>query len=256
MNSTLTATMLLLSTAGIAVASLGLGANIESNAKIQSVETSIVEDKVVDLGTTALLITDPQNDFLRQDGVAYGFVKEDLERNNTIENIETLLRSAKIEGMPVFISPHMYHEHDGEWNHRGAIQQVLEDGEMYKVTDAYYRTDLRNGGADFFEPYKKYILDGKTVITSPHKVFGPETNDLVLQLRKRGITKVLVGGLAGNLCTEGHLRELIEQGFEVVMISDAVASPGAEAHEAAITNYSMIANQVITTQEAVNMMLN
>ena len=32
--------------------------------------------------------------------------------------------------------------------------------------------------------------DGKTVITSPHKVYGPESNDLVLQLRKRGVKKV------------------------------------------------------------------
>jgi len=41
--------------------------------------------------------------------------------------------------------------------------------------------------ADWLELYKPYIQDGKTIVASPHKVYGPETNDLVLQLRKRGI---------------------------------------------------------------------
>ena len=41
-------------------------------------------------------------------------------------------------------------------------------------------------GADWLDLYKPYINDGKTVVTSPHKVFGPQTNDLVLQLRKAG----------------------------------------------------------------------
>ena len=29
----------------------------------------------------------------------------------------------------------------------------------------------------------------------PHRVFGPETNDLVLQLRKRKISKIILGGI-------------------------------------------------------------
>jgi len=38
------------------------------------------------------------------------------------------------------------------------------------------------------------------VVTNPHKVHGPETNDLVLQLRKRGIDKVIIAGMSANLC--------------------------------------------------------
>jgi hypothetical protein len=43
---------------------------------------------------------------------------------------------------------------------------------------------FEGSGADFLEQYKPYIQDGKTIITSPHKLYGPEHNDLALQLRK------------------------------------------------------------------------
>jgi hypothetical protein len=44
---------------------------------------------------------------------------------------------------------------------------------------------FKGSGADWLERYKPYIEDGKTVVVSPRRVWGPETNDLVLQLRKR-----------------------------------------------------------------------
>jgi nicotinamidase-related amidase len=60
---------------------------------------------------------------------------------------------------------------------------------------------------------------------APHRVFGPETNDLVLQLRKRRISHVILGGMLANMCVESNLRELPEQGFEVAVVKDATAAP-------------------------------
>ena len=48
-----------------------------------------------------------------------------------------------------------------------------------------------------------------TIVVTPHKVYGPENNDLVLQRRKRGISKVIRGGMSANLCVEAHMRELL-----------------------------------------------
>jgi hypothetical protein len=59
---------------------------------------------------------------------------------------------------------------------------------------------FQGAGADWLERFKPYIEDGKTIVVSPHRVWGPETNDLVLQLRKRQISKIILGGmLASNL---------------------------------------------------------
>ena len=70
-------------------------------------------------------------------------------------------------------------------------------------------------------------------------------------MRKRGVETVLLGGYAANLCTDSHMRELVEQGFNVIVVSDAVGAPGEAAYEAALLNYSMIANAVWTTEQAV-----
>jgi nicotinamidase-related amidase len=95
-------------------------------------------------------------------------------------------------------------------------------------------------------------------VASPHKVFGPQTNDVVLQLRKRGIGKILLGGMLANMCVESHMREFIEQGFEVAMLKDATAGPRhpvwGDGYEAAIVNYRFFAHEVLSTDEAVDRM--
>lgn len=42
-----------------------------------------------------------------------------------------------------------------------------------------------------------------------------ETKDLVVQLRQRGMSKVVLAGMLANPRTEWPLRELVEHGFEV-----------------------------------------
>lgn len=82
---------------------------------------------------------------------------------------------------------------------------------------------FEGSGADWLDSLKPHVNHDNTVVTSPHKVYGPENNDLVLQLRKRNVNKVYLAGMSANLCVESHLRELLEQGFEVVVVSDATA---------------------------------
>ena len=92
------------------------------------------------------------------------------------------------------------------------------------------------------------------MVANPHKVYGPENNDLMLQLRKRGIDSVYLCGMSANLCTEAHLREMLEQGFEVAVVKDATAAAKTpelgDGYAAALTNFTFIANAVVTTEEA------
>jgi nicotinamidase-related amidase len=39
------------------------------------------------------------------------------------------------------------------------------------------------------------------------------------------ISKIILGGMLANMCVESHLRELVEQGFEVAVVKDAAAGP-------------------------------
>ncbi len=131
---------------------------------------------------------------------------------------------------------------------------LMHNIKMFNRSNALSLDGFENSGADWLAQYKPYIEDGKTVISSPHKVFGPETNDLVLQLRKRGISKVIIAGMSANLCVEAHLRELLEQGFEVAVVKNATAGaqvPEGDGYQAALVNFRFLANAVVTTDEAI-----
>jgi nicotinamidase-related amidase len=208
----------------------------------------------IENGRTALVITDPQNDFLSPRGVTWSVVGKSVEANNTVENIETLFKMAKTNDIAVFVSPHYYYPHDHGWKFEGALEKLMHNIGMFDRKDPLSVEGFEDSGADWLERYKPYINDGKTTVTSPHKVYGPETNDLVLQLRKQGIDKVILAGMSANLCTESHMRELLEQGFEVAVVSDATAAAQVEegdGYAAALVNFRFIANTVWTTKQAI-----
>jgi nicotinamidase-related amidase len=65
--------------------------------------------------------------------------------------------------------------------------------------------------------------------------------------------------MSTNLCVESHLRELLEAGFEVVVVTDAtagaiVADDGLDGYQAALTNFRFLASDLWTAEEAVKAM--
>lgn len=207
----------------------------------------------VEAGRTALVITDPQNDFLSPEGATWGLVGASVEANGTVANIATLMKAAKANGIEVFISPHYYYPTDHGWHFGGAVETMMHSINMFDRSGALSVEGFAGSGADWLEVYKPLINDGKTVVASPHKVYGPQSNDLALQLRKRGIDKVILGGMSANLCVEAHLRDLIERGFEVAVVKDATAAaqtPDIDGYAAAVTNFRFLASTVWTTDQA------
>ena len=208
---------------------------------------------------TALLVTDPQNDFLSEQGVTWQLVGDSVRENNTVENIERLIQVAKSNGYEVFISPHYYYPTDHGWKFEGTLEKVMHDINMFDRQGALSLEGFSGSGADWLERYKPLIEDGKTIISSPHKVYGPENNDVMLQLRKRGISKVILAGMSANLCVESHLRALLEQGFEVAVVKDATAGARhpelGDGYQAALINFGYIANAVLSTDEVVRDMV-
>lgn len=209
----------------------------------------------LDPADTALVLTDIHNDFLSPDGGAYPLIAESLAANNTAANLERLMAAAKGYDFPVFISPHYYYPHDHAWTLpvtplEDLAHQIGLLGRKGPLSlDAFEKS-----GADFPERYKPYINDADTVVTSPHKAYGTSTNDLLLQLRRRRIEKIVLAGPVGNLCVEAHLRDFIEHGFEIAMVRDATAGAKNEegdGYKAALINWRFMAHALWTTDEVV-----
>src|SRR5262249_25317213 len=207
---------------------------------------------------TAVVFTDAQNEVLDEGGLAWPLVRESLRENNTIENMERIFKAAKAQGFEVFISPHYFYPTDKGWKFNGPLETDEATSGMFARKGVLNLDGFEGSGADWLERFKPYIEDGKTIVVAPQRVWGTETNDLVLQLRKRKISKIILGGMLANMCVESHLRELLEQGFEVAVAKDATAAPKhpewGYGYEAALINYAFLAHAVLTTDQAVKAM--
>ncbi len=212
----------------------------------------------IDKNDTAVVFIDPQNEVLSEKGLAWPSVRESLQENHTIENMERIFQAAKARGFEVFISPHYFYPVDQGWKFNGPLETEEARSGFFARKGLYTVEGMEGSGADWLARFKPYIEDGKTIVVAPHRVWGPETNDLVLQLRKRRIQKIILGGMLANMCVESHLRELIEQGFEVAVVKDATAGPRhpefGYGYTAALINYAFLAHAVWTTDEAVKAM--
>lgn len=246
-----------LAAAGVAVTSIGNTAQAASNNPNYEDPAKPAlppVDVAVKLNDTALIVVDPQVDFLSEKGATWGVVGESVTEHNVVKNIGNLLSSAKKVGMTVAISPHYYYPTDHGWKFEGPLEKLMHKIGMFNRKGPLNLDGFENSGADFMPEYKDDILDGKTIIASPHKIYGPQNNDLALQLRKNGISKVILSGMSANLCVQAHLYDLLEQGFEVAVVRDATAAakiPEGDGYHAALINFRYVANALWTTEETV-----
>jgi nicotinamidase-related amidase len=208
---------------------------------------------------TAVVFIDPQNDVLSEKGANWPSVGASVTENKTVENMERIFKAAKAKGYEVFISPHYFYPTDsGGWKFNGPLESEEIRNHSFARRGPLDLSSFRNSGADWLDRFKPYIEDGKTIVVSPHKVWGPQTNDLVLQLAKRRISKIILGGMLANVCVESHLREFLERGFEVAIVKDATAGPRhpewGDGYQAAMINYRFLAHVVLSTGETVDRM--
>jgi nicotinamidase-related amidase len=73
-------------------------------------------------------------------------------------------------------------------------------------------------------------------------------------LRKKRVDQIVLAGTAANFCIESHLRDFVENGFEVAVVRDATAGSmlsDGDDYLAALVNFRRLANALWTTETAV-----
>jgi nicotinamidase-related amidase len=208
-----------------------------------------------DKNDTAPVVIDRQNDVLSENGFSWTLVGDSVKEDDTVANVERLFMSAKDHGLGAFISPHDLYPSDQARQFGGAVEQMMLEGKEFYRPDPLNLDGFSGSGADWIACYRPYIEHGKTVAVSPQKGYGPQSNDPVLQFRKRRIDKVILTGMLAILCVESHLREMLEQGLEVAAVKDATAAPRhpelGDGCQAAVIDYGFLANTVLSTDDAV-----
>jgi nicotinamidase-related amidase len=207
---------------------------------------------------TAVVIIDPQNDVLSPTGKNWDSVGASVSENNTVRHLLDILAAAKAYDFGVFISPHYFYPTDSTWLFNGPLESDEFRTRSFARCGALTLEGFTGSGADWLDEFKTFIDDGQTIVVSPHKVWSPQSNDLILQLRKRGIAKIILCGMLANMRVESHLRDLLENGFEVAVVRDATAGPRhptwGDGYQAALINYAFLAHAVVNTGDVVTAM--
>jgi len=189
---------------------------------------------------TALVIIDPHVDYMSPESVVWDLVGEQVVKTGIVQHLVALKEAAVRAGIPVFYSPHRFNQEYGSWRHLNKIDRIMFERRMF---------DDSGKGAEFLP---ELVPGPETIVLSPHKALsGFWANDIEIQLRQRDIQTIILAGMAANLCVESHMRDAAENGFDVIVVKDAVAGPGEASMQAAYVNYDFIATEVTTTAEVV-----
>ncbi|MFC3747012.1 isochorismatase family cysteine hydrolase [Paenibacillus sp. GCM10012306] len=196
---------------------------------------------VYDKTTTGLLLVDPYNDFLSEEGKLYPRTKEVSESVNMIEHLKQTVESARKAGIRVFYVPHHRSEPNDfdTWLHPTPYQLKAKQGQVF-AKDSW--------GGEFHPDFLPQ--QGDVIIKEHWGSSGFANTDLDHQLKMHGVQKIIVVGMLANTCIEATARFGMELGYHVTLVRDATSAFTKEAlHAAHEINGPTFAHAILTTEE-------
>lgn len=185
-------------------------------------------DLEIDKKFTALVVIDLQKGIVLQP--TYPYPAQDV-----IRNAAKLVTAFRNKRMPVFL-----------------VHVLLEPETMLKVkSDLSFSRSLPISleWSDFVPEIAPISSD----IAIAKKQWGAfYGTDLELQLRRRGITTLVLCGIATDFAVESTARFAYEYGFQQVFAEDAMSSRSAEQHNAAVSFILRRLGRVRKTDEILN----
>ncbi len=92
--------------------------------------------------------------------------------------------------------------------------------------------DKLPGGWDELVPDVR--REAADVFVTKHQWGAFHGTDLEVNLRRRGRTTIVLGGIATNIGVESTARDAWERGFRLLLVEDAMATATAAAHEMSV----------------------
>jgi len=80
--------------------------------------------------------------------------------------------------------------------------------------------------------------------------------DLDVQLRRRGVTQIVLAGVATSIGVESTARAAYEHGYHVTLATDAMTDLAADAHHNSLTRIFPRLGELGTTAEIVELLAN
>lgn len=197
---------------------------------------------------SALLVVDPYNDFLSSGGKLFDYTKKSIEAVDCVAHMTKVLAAARDAGLHVVFVPHRrWRPRDlDRWNYAAPSQVAAARLRLF--ADGTW-------GGEFhpdFQPRPNEIVAQEHWLSS-----GFANTDLDLHLKRLGVQRVIVIGLRANTCIDSTIRFAAELGYDVTLVTDAIAAFNADEMRATIeTNAPSYARTIITTSDLIGLLSN
>src|SRR5689334_11080645 len=158
---------------------------------------------------TALLVIDPYNDFISEGGKLWDRIRGVAQANGCITHMLEVLDAARTARIPIFYAPHhRYRAGDYEsWRYIAPVQRKAWRNKTF---------EFGTWGGEFRAEFAP--RDGDVMATEHWCSSGFANTDLDLQLKRRGVQRVVLIGLIAHTCFEATGRFAAELGYDVTVI--------------------------------------
>jgi nicotinamidase-related amidase len=172
---------------------------------------------------TAIVLIEPQNDFLSPGGTMYQYIADQLARRNVISNLKSLLDGARGKVKIFYVPFQAFKPGFPELKPGGPGTAGLRGIEMEMKADWGTGAWLEGTpGPEIIEPLKPHagdvIVRGKLTLDAFH------STALNYLLRANEIEHVAFTGFHTNWCVESSARSAYDLGYRVIVIKDCTAT--------------------------------
>jgi len=196
-------------------------------ALLDSSRTFAAEDAkggvLVEPKKTALVLIEFQNEFCTPGGKLHDAVKGNMDSTGMLGKAASLAKDARAAGAMVFHAPISFAE-DGSDNPNKKLGILAGCYNDKLFTEGTWNAAI----CDEMTPE-----DGDVLVKGKKGLSGFPGTDLEEKLVANGIETVVLGGFMANCCVESTMRDACEKGFNVITLTDCVATMSEEGLKAA-----------------------
>ena len=197
---------------------------------------------------TAIVLIEPQNDFLKPGGAMYEYIKDQLKERNVIENLVDLVNRARGKVKIIFVPFHSFEPGFPELKPGGPGVAGLRGIEMempaWGTKGAWVRGTPGPEIIDELKPQPgDIVIEGKKTLDAFH------STALDYVLRANEIEWVAIAGFHTNWCVESTARSTYDKGYRVIIVKDCTATDTAEEQSYAEKYIFPRIGQVMTRDE-------
>ena len=182
----------------------------------------------IPVNKTAVVVIEPQNDFLKPGGAMYEFIKEQLKERNVINNLVDMINRAREKGVKIFLVPfHQFEPGFPELREGGPGREGLRGLEMDMPAWGTHGAWVKGTpGPEIIDELKPQpgdiIIEGKKTLDAFH------STALDYLLRANEIEWIVLAGFHTNWCVESTARSAYDKGYRVIVLGDCTGTDTAE----------------------------